>query len=81
MWKQILTTAKGLILLVDETKRNRDEIQELKKQVKVLAAAVERLAYEVHRVKENADHEREKLALLLDNELLRFERRLSERGD
>ena len=30
----------------------------------------------IHRIKENEAHEREKLALKLENEMLRFERRL-----
>jgi len=48
-----------------------------------MASALERLAYEVRRVSEKVDraseneaHEREKLALRLQNELLKFERRL-----
>ncbi len=41
-----------------------------------MASAVERLAHELHRVRENEAHEREKMALKLENELLRFERRL-----
>jgi predicted nucleic acid-binding Zn-ribbon protein len=81
MWKQILTTAKTLFLLDEKTKRNHEEIQEIRKEVRDLTTAVERLAYEIHRVDENARHEREKLALRLDNELLRFERRLSARGE
>ena len=81
MWKQVLTTAKRLILLEDNTKRNHDEIQDIKKQVRDLTATVERLAYEIHRVSENDQHEREKLVLRLDNELLRFERRLPARSD
>ncbi|HZG52568.1 MAG TPA: hypothetical protein VEZ40_10575 [Pyrinomonadaceae bacterium] len=52
-------------------------------QVREVASALERLAYEVHRIGEKVDyaakeeaHEREKLALRLENELLKFERRL-----
>jgi hypothetical protein len=41
-----------------------------------LTATVTRLAYEVHRNHENEAHEREKMALRLENALLRFERRL-----
>ncbi|MEK6301818.1 MAG: hypothetical protein AABO41_13995 [Acidobacteriota bacterium] len=55
-------------------------------QLRELARAMERLAYEVHRVNERVDsvstneaQEREKLALQLENELLRFERRLPSR--
>ena len=81
MWKQILTTAKTLFLLDEKTKQNHDEIQEIRKEVRELTKTVERLAYEIHRVGETDEHEREKLAIRLDNELLRFERRLAARSD
>jgi hypothetical protein len=48
----------------------------LQKQVRDLAAALEPLAYEIHRVGEKDEHERERLILRLENELLKFERRL-----
>ena len=38
--------------------------------------AFERLAYEIRRVNDKDDHEREKIILKLENELLKFERRL-----
>ena len=42
----------------------------------MLAAAIQRLGFEVQRNRENDQHEREKLLLRLENALLRFERRL-----
>ena len=48
----------------------------LRQEVRDLTRAVERLAYEIHRVAEKDDHEHEKIALRLENELLRFEKRL-----
>lgn len=68
--------AKRLLLLVEHTNRNSDDIKELQKQVKDLATAFERLAYEIRRVSDKDDNEREKLTLRLENELLKFERRL-----
>lgn len=56
------------------TESRRDK--ELGQEVRDLTRAVERLAYEIHRVGEKDDHEREKIVLRLENELLRFERRL-----
>ena len=52
------------------------EIKELRQELKDLIAVVQRLAYEIHRASENEAHEREKLVLRLENELLKFERRL-----
>jgi len=76
MWKQILELAKRLFMLAEDTKRNRDEIRELREEVRRLTGVVERLAYEIHRVGDKEGHEREQLALRLENELLKFERRL-----
>jgi predicted nucleic acid-binding Zn-ribbon protein len=76
MWKQILELAKRLFMLAEDTKRNRDEIRELREEVRRLTGAVERLAYETRRVSDKEGHERKQLALRLENELLKFERRL-----
>jgi uncharacterized membrane protein len=83
MWKQFYEAVKQLLVLSHQTDQNREEIKELRQQVRELASALERLAYEVHRVSErveraskNEAHEREKLTLRLENELLKFERRL-----
>ena len=48
----------------------------MKMEIKEINAAIQRLAYEIQRTRENDQHEREKLALRLENELLKFERRL-----
>jgi uncharacterized protein YoxC len=69
--------------LTQRTEQNQIEIEELRQELKELSAAVkelnttvQRLIYELHRVSENERHEREKMALRLENEMLKFERRL-----
>ncbi len=59
-----------------ETQRNSDDIKQMRREVDDLIRAVERLAYEIKRTQENEKHEREKLGLVLKNELLMFEKRL-----
>ena len=59
-----------------ETQKNKGDIKELQKEVKELSAAVQRLIYEVHRTGENEQHEREKMALRFEIELLRSGRQL-----
>ncbi|MEN3335126.1 MAG: hypothetical protein V7641_4491 [Blastocatellia bacterium] len=76
MFKQLYDLIKQLLSLARETQQNKAEIKELRQELKELTAVVQRLAYEIHRVSENEGHEREKLALRLENELLKFERRL-----
>ena len=48
----------------------------MRREIDELAWAIERLAYEARRGQDEEKHEREKLALRLENELLKFERRL-----
>jgi hypothetical protein len=48
MWKQIFDAVKRLFLLAQDAQRNRDEIKELRQEVRDLTRAVERLAYEIH---------------------------------
>ena len=55
-------------------------MKEVRSEVKELTKAIERLAYEIHRTRENDTHEREKMALRLEVQLLRFERRLPAAG-
>ena len=76
MLREIANALKELLLLRENTKKNTDDIAELQKDVKVLTAAVQQLVYEVRGNKDNEAHEREKMALRLENELLKFERRL-----
>ena len=77
MFKQLYDLIKQLLLLTQETQRNKAEIKELRQELKELTSVVQRLAYEIHRTGENDAHEREKLVLRLENELLKIERRLS----
>ena len=76
MLKKLYELAKHLFILIHESERNKTEIKELRQELKELTAAVQHLAYEVHRLGEHDENEREKLSLRLENELLKFERRL-----
>lgn len=46
-----------------------------------MSLAIERLRYEIQRVNDKDENEREKMALRLENELLKFERRLLPKRD
>ena len=67
---------RRLLLLVEDTRRHGDAIKELQREVRELASAVERLAYELHRVSERTEHQHEVMSLRLKNELLRFRQQL-----
>jgi hypothetical protein len=76
MWKDLFKLAKQLINLAQDTDRNKTRIQEVQEQVEDLTAQMRWVVFELRRQAEHDAHEREKLALRLENELLRFERRL-----
>ncbi len=83
MWKEIYEWATQLLVLSKETERNRVDIKEVNKEVERLTLIIQGLAFEIKRLNEKIDdahgnetHEREKLALKLENEMLKFERRL-----
>lgn len=72
-----------MLILSKETERNRTDIKEVREEVERLTMVVQGLAFEIKRLSEKIDrahetetHEREKLALRVENEMLKFERRL-----
>lgn len=81
MWKRIFEMAKQMILLTEATQRNSERVDKLQEQVRDLTMAFERLRYEIQRVNDKDDNEREKMALRLENKLLKFERRLIPKRD
>jgi hypothetical protein len=81
MWSSALGSLRRLILLSDQVSRNTEAIESLNRKVTDLALIVENLSLKIDRNEERERHEREKLALRLENILLRFERRLPPRED
>lgn len=66
--------------LTEDTAENRASLKQLQLQVEDLADKVHLLAAELRRISENEAHERKALTLQLENQLLRFERRLPPAG-
>jgi len=62
--------------LRDVARKSEQENRDLRDEVRDLRSAVERLTYEIKRVDDHGTAEREKLVLLLENQLLKFERAL-----
>lgn len=71
-WTQtVLTLAKDL-------EQNRADIKELRRDFMNLAMTVQRLSDEIKLNSQQESGERENLALKLENDMLKFERRLSQ---
>lgn len=76
MWQRLYELARLLFNFGEELQRNRADIAKLQHEVRELAAVVQRLAYELQRTRENEAHEREKLLLRWENEMLRAGKQL-----
>lgn len=76
MLKKLLMLIESVLTLAGELQRNREEIKELRKEQLALSLAVQRLSDEVTLNSQHQSSEREKLALELENQLLRFDNKL-----
>ncbi len=87
MWQKILDWAIYFLKHKEQTEKNSADIKEQERTIKDLTAVVQHLAFKLERQHDNEVHERENLALRLENILLRSERSLplgnqkSESGD
>lgn len=70
MWEKLLKTLTGASFIVEQGRRNADELKELRNKHHELSLAVQRLALEVERLRQSEAHEREKLILRVENLLL-----------
>lgn len=75
MWKYILELVRQVLRVTEDTQENRAEIKEVRRQLDELTAIVQRLAHEIALINEREQHEREKLELRLENQLLRYEQK------
>jgi hypothetical protein len=69
MLKKLQDYFTRLLTLAEATRENKTEIAEMRAELRDLALTVQLLAHDQR-------HDMEKLALRLENELLKFERRL-----
>ena len=76
MWQKVLDWAKYFLKHKEQTEKNVADIKEQERTLHQLTVAVQQLAFEQQRQRENEVHEREKMALRLENILLRSDRAL-----
>ena len=76
MWKSLLDYFARLFKLADATEQNKTEIKEIQRELRDLTATVQYLFHEVRSSQQGQRHDMEKLVLRLENELLKFERKL-----
>lgn len=77
MWKKLYELLERLVTLSQRVSRQEKQFEELRQEVRELTGMVHRLAMEVNRLSDRQTSEREKMQLWVENQMLRFERRLS----
>jgi hypothetical protein len=68
MWEKLVQAVRDIVFLSEQSRRNTEEIKELRKRIEDLTLLVERLAFEIQRTRENEAHEREKMMLRLERD-------------
>ncbi len=83
MWKDVLSGIKEVFTQSEKTRQNTDDIKEYRRDLKELENRVEKLTVIVIQLSQEIKHHKtetakdhENLALRLENEMLKFERRL-----
>ena len=77
MLKQFAEYVLDLLNTARDTRQNKQAIADLREELAQLASAVERISFELRSIREGERREREKLALRMENALLRLEHQLS----
>lgn len=70
-WKAVSEAIKSIFFLSEKVNKNSADIKELQREVQRLSLAIEMLIQELRHVCDQERVEREKLALQMENELLR----------
>jgi predicted nucleic acid-binding Zn-ribbon protein len=74
MWKSLCELVRTVLSLGEYVQEDREEIKEIRKDLRDLTLVVERLVAQVEHVGEREQREREMLVLRLENSLLRSPR-------
>ncbi len=76
MWPKLLAYFSHLLTLAETTQENKSEIKEIRQELRQLTATMQGVIHELQALRAEQRHQAERLTLRLENELLRFERRL-----
>ena len=68
MLEKLIQAIRDIVFLSEQSRRNTEEVKELRKRIEDLTIIVERLAFEIQRTRENEAHEREKLVPRLEKQ-------------
>jgi uncharacterized protein YoxC len=71
MFREIFETTSSLLRLAQDLQENREEVKDIRAELRDLTLIVERLRMEVQQVAEREARERQMIMLQLENVLLR----------
>ena len=74
MRKQVADAVRQMLFLLRDLEQNKQDIATLKEQLAETNQLVRQLTFEIQRISEREQHEREKFVLKVENALLRLER-------
>ena len=76
MWKSLYDLVRTIFQLAERVQEDRDELREVRRDLRDLTLVVERLAAQITHVGEREEREREVLVLRLENSIHRSRGRL-----
>jgi predicted RNase H-like nuclease (RuvC/YqgF family) len=76
MWSKLLEYLRHLLLHKEQTEKNTSDLKQVKQDVEELTSILQRFGLELAHLQVTEAHERENLALRLENALLRYQRSL-----
>jgi hypothetical protein len=76
MWKSLYDLVRTIFQLAERVQEDRDELREVRRDLRDLTLVVERLAAQITHVGEREEREREMLVLRLENSIHRNRGRL-----
>jgi predicted nucleic acid-binding Zn-ribbon protein len=79
VWTKFYEVVTTVVTLAEDLKQNREEIKEIRQELRDLTAAVVRLQSDLEHTKEREATERKVLSLELQNMLIRFEQHIERR--
>ena len=76
MWKQLGEFFRHVLFLTQEVQKSQEDIRRHEQELREVKDALKLLAFEVSKLRDNEQHEREKMALRFEIDLLRSGRQL-----
>jgi regulator of replication initiation timing len=76
MWSKLWTLLQTVMTLARDLEQTRNDVKDIRRDIVQLTLAVQHLANQIQLAKQEDASEREKMAMQLQIEFLKFERRL-----